>query len=72
METSIVVWEHEVFKEPKTGLSTHRTIGWRKDYLNMIGLISSPFSNTTTLCIIYQKGKRPDLGYSVNNKNEEK
>ena len=25
----------------------------------------------TTLCIIYPKGKRPDLGYSVNNKKEE-
>jgi len=26
----------------------------------------------TTLCIIYPKGKRPDLGYPVNNKIEEK
>ena len=25
-----------------------------------------------TLCIIYPKGKRPNLGYPVNNKNEEK
>jgi len=24
--------------------------------------------NCKTLCIIYPKGKRPDLGYSVNNK----
>lgn len=28
--------------------------------------------DSITLCIIYPKGKRPDLGYPVNNKKEKK
>ena len=50
------------------GTCTQVTVQWPIDLLRCIG----DTSEYKTLCIIYPKGKRPDLGYPVNNKIEVK
>lgn len=56
----------ELWKDKTNG--SYGCTAWDKTMLNWVG----DTLDATTLCIIYPKGKRPDLGYSVNNKIEEK
>jgi len=50
------------------GTYTQLNVQWPIDSIRCIG----DTSIYKTLCFIYPKGKRPDLGYPVNNKIEEK